>query len=306
MRIAAYGFLFIRVIMNKKGGMTMPKLLWTIIAVAIVIPLCIVLFGRTTLNEAVAGLNAPQAVTKPVEKSKPVEQPTVVEKPVQKTTPKKAPAKKKVVKKKQQPKPVIVIDPSHQQFKDVSLEYVAPNSNVKRAKQLASATGVVTAQKEYHVTMTMAKKLRTQLEKKGYKVVFTRAKHDVQLSNRVRAKRANKANAQLVISLHADGGKYYQRGFYVMTASKKATPKYYEQSKRQAKRIVKAVAKHDKIFSKGQFEREDITLFNYTKAPAVSIQLGFLTNVKDDQKLANDKYLETLAKWIAAGVKPAK
>lgn len=278
----------------------MPKLLWTIIAVAIVIPLSIVLFGRTTLNEAVAGLNAPQAVTKPVEKSKPVEQPAVVEKPVQKTTP------KKVVKKKQQPKPVIVIDPSHQQFKDVSLEYVAPNSNVKRAKQLASATGVVTAQKEYHVTMTMAKKLRTQLEKKGYKVVFTRVKHDVQLSNRVRAKRANKANAQLVISLHADGGKYYQRGFYVMTASKKATPKYYEQSKRQAKRIVKAVAKHDKIFSTGQFEREDITLFNYTKAPAVSIQLGFLTNVKDDQKLANDKYLETLAKWIAAGVKPAK
>lgn len=286
--------------------MALPKVLWTLIAVAIVIPLCIVLFGRTTLNEAIAALDTPRVVTKPVDKPTVAAQPVVVEKPIQEKKPEKELAKKQPVKKHQQKKPVIVIDPSHQQFKDVSLEYVAPNSKVKRAKQLASATGVVTAQKEYRVTMTMAKKLRTQLEKKGYQVVLTRSKHDVQLSNHTRAKRANKANPQLIMSLHADGGKYYQRGFYVMTASEKATPEYYKQSQRQAKRILKSVAKHDKIFYPGQFEREDITLFNYAKAPAVSIQLGFLTNVKDDQKLASDAYLETLAKWIAAGVKEAK
>lgn len=291
----------------------MRKIWWTLLVIAIVIPLCVVLFGRTTINNAILGLeDKPQVETAPIKEEpipapQQVEQPVVVEEPKTDEAPKKAPAKKKSVKKsKKDHKPVIVIDPSHQMFKDVSLEYVAPNSKVKRAKQLASATGVVTAQKEYRLTMNMAKKLRTQLEKKGYKVVFTRAKEDVQLSNRARAKRANKAEAELIISLHADGGKSYQRGFYVLTASKKAMPTFYHQSTNQAARILKSVAKHDKIYAPGQFERNDIALFNYAKAPGVSIQLGFLTHAKDDQKLARDAYLDKLAKWIAAGVKSAK
>lgn len=290
--------------------MMMRKISLTLIAVAVLIPLCILSLQRPMLTGALNDLTTNQVVEKSATQSQVAQQPTVIEKkPTEVKTPKERPKKtvekKKNVKKKPS-KRIIVIDPSHQQLKDVSLEYVAPKSDVKRAKQLASATGVVTAQKEYRLTMTMAKKLKKQLQKKGYKVVLTRTKHDVNISNKQRAKKANEIKADLVISLHADGGKSYQRGFYVMTASKKATPAYYKQSKRQATAILKAVAKHEKIYYPGAFEREDVALFNYAKAPALSIQLGFLTNVKDDQKLASDAYLDILVKWIANGVKTAK
>ncbi|WP_139992407.1 N-acetylmuramoyl-L-alanine amidase [Kurthia sp. Dielmo] len=204
-------------------------------------------------------------------------------------------------------KPVIVIDASHQRTKDLTTEPIAPKSTERRAKQLASAIGVVTKQKEYHVTMNYAKALRTQLEEKGYKVVLTRSAHDVKLSNKERAKVANKARATLVISLHADGGKSYQNGFYIMSPSKKSTTsKRYKESNQQANAILKKVSTKGKVFSTGHFYREDLALFNYTKAPAISIQLGFLTNVKDDKKLADNVYMEKLVKRIANGIQAAK
>lgn len=279
----------------------MQKLHLALLAVAVLIPLAFLTLLQPVWKDSLATLDKGRVLVakpeKPViikqvepKKDKPVTKKPVVSK-----------EKKKVIK------PVIVIDASHQRTKDLATEPIAPKSTERRAKQLASATGVVTKQKEYRVTMTYAKALRTQLEKKGYKVVLTRSAHDVKLSNKERAKLANKARATLFISLHADGGKSYQNGFYIMSPSKKSTTsKRYKQSKQQANAILKTVAVKGKVFSTGHFYREDLALFNYAKAPAISIQLGFLTNAKDDKKLADDAYVKKLTKRIANGIQDAK
>lgn len=280
---------------------TIKKLYVTIFAVALLIPLVFILLLQPLFKESLAALDKGNMLVAKPEKNISVKPET--------SKPKKLVTKKPVVtkEKKKVIKPVIVIDASHQKNKDLATEPIAPKSTEKRAKQLASATGIVTKQKEYRVTMNYAKALRTQLEEKGYKVVLTRSAHDVKLSNKERAKVANKARATLVISLHADGGKSYQNGFYIMSPSKKSTTsKRYKKSNQQANAILKKVSTKGKVFSTGHFYREDLALFNYTKAPAISIQLGFLTNVKDDKKLADNVYMEKLVKRIANGIQAAK
>ncbi len=279
----------------------MQKLHLALLTVAVLIPLAFFTLLQPVWKDSLATLDKEHVLVAKLEKN-------VIIKQVESKKNKQG-AKKSVVskEKKKISKPVIVIDASHQRTKDLTTEPIAPKSTERRAKQLASAIGVVTKQKEYHVTMNYAKALRTQLEEKGYKVVLTRSAHDVKLSNKERAKVANKARATLVISLHADGGKSYQNGFYIMSPSKKSTTsKRYKKSNQQANAILKKVSTKGKVFSTGHFYREDLALFNYTKAPAISIQLGFLTNVKDDKKLADNVYMEKLVKRIANGIQAAK
>lgn len=279
----------------------MQKLHLALLTVAVLIPLAFFTLLQPVWKDSLATLDKEHVLVAKPEKN-------VIIKQVESKKDKQG-AKKSVVskEKKKISKPVIVIDASHQRTKDLTTEPIAPKSTERRAKQLASAIGVVTKQKEYRVTMNYAKALRTQLEEKGYKVVLTRSAHDVKLSNKERAKVANKARATLVISLHADGGKSYQNGFYIMSPSKKSTTsKRYKESNQQANAILKKVSTKGKVFSTGHFYREDLALFNYTKAPAISIQLGFLTNVKDDKKLADNVYMEKLVKRIANGIQAAK
>lgn len=279
----------------------MQKLHLALLTVAVLIPLAFFTLLQPVWKDSLATLDKEHVLVAKPEKN-------VIIKQVESKKDKQG-AKKSVVskEKKKISKPVIVIDASHQRTKDLTTEPIAPKSTERRAKQLASAIGVVTKQKEYHVTMNYAKALRTQLEEKGYKVVLTRSAHDVKLSNKERAKVANKARATLVISLHADGGKSYQNGFYIMSPSKKSTTsKRYKKSNQQANAILKKVSTKGKVFSTGHFYREDLALFNYTKAPAISIQLGFLTNVKDDKKLADNVYMEKLVKRIANGIQAAE
>ncbi len=279
----------------------MQKLHLALLTVAVLIPLAFFTLLQPVWKDSLATLDKEHVLVAKPEKN-------VIIKQVESKKDKQG-AKKSVVskEKKKISKPVIVIDASHQRTKDLTTEPIAPKSTERRAKQLASAIGVVTKQKEYHVTMNYAKALRTQLEEKGYKVVLTRSAHGVKLSNKERAKVANKARATLVISLHADGGKSYQNGFYIMSPSKKSTTsKRYKESNQQANAILKKVSTKGKVFSTGHFYREDLALFNYTKAPAISIQLGFLTNVKDDKKLADNVYMEKLVKRIANGIQAAK
>ncbi|MFD2868843.1 N-acetylmuramoyl-L-alanine amidase [Kurthia populi] len=279
----------------------MQKLHLALLTVAVLIPLAFFTLLQPVWKDSLVTLDKEHVLVAKPEKN-------VIIKQVESKKDKQG-AKKSVVskEKKKISKPVIVIDASHQRTKDLTTEPIAPKSTERRAKQLASAIGVVTKQKEYHVTMNYAKALRTQLEEKGYKVVLTRSAHDVKLSNKERAKVANKARATLVISLHADGGKSYQNGFYIMSPSKKSTTsKRYKKSNQQANAILKKVSTKGKVFSTGHFYREDLALFNYTKAPAISIQLGFLTNVKDDKKLADNVYMEKLVKRIANGIQAAK
>mgnify|MGYP002742140806 CR=1 FL=1 len=67
---------------------------------------------------------------------------------------------------------IICIDPGHQTKGNNELEAIAPNSTKKKAKVTTGTRGVVTKKYESELMLEIALKLKTSLEKKGYKVII--------------------------------------------------------------------------------------------------------------------------------------
>ena len=283
----------------------MKKIPIVLVVCSVLFPLLFVLFSTEQTKEAISQLKQPAVETKEeaVMPEKVEQLPKKSEQVERREEPSRPQKKQKVA----QGKPIIILDPGHQKNADLTKEDISPKSNKQRAKQLPSAIGINTKKKESIVTLQFAKKLQKELGKKGYEVVLTRTKHDVQLSNKERALIANEKQAMYVITLHADAGESSRRGFYVATPAKQAvTQKNYKESEKLAVGVLRAVSKEDRVFEKGIFYRNENTIFNWSTAPSISIQLGFLSNVKDDEKMSNAIYLNELAKWIARGVPKAK
>lgn len=210
---------------------------------------------------------------------------------------------KKGVKNRGQYK--IAIDAGHQQRANSATEPVGPGSKTKKAKVSGGAVGVVTKTPEYKLTLQVAKKLKKELEEKGYQVYMIRTKNNVNISNKQRAERANKSGADIYIRIHADASSSSSvRGASMLYPSKKNSyvKNLSKSSKKLSNCILKSYCKKTGIKSRGLFTRDDLTGTNWSKMPVTLIEMGFLTNSAEDrymQKAANQK---KMAAGIANGV----
>ena len=119
-------------------------------------------------------------------------------------------------------KSLVCIDPGHQLKGNSGLEPVAPGSNVRKAKVSSGTRGVATKKNEYQLTLEVGLKLRDALKAKGYPVYMIRETHDVNISNKERAEKANSMGCEAYIRIHADGiNNSSTNGVSVLTASAK-------------------------------------------------------------------------------------
>ncbi|MGG0657560.1 N-acetylmuramoyl-L-alanine amidase family protein [Rummeliibacillus pycnus] len=200
---------------------------------------------------------------------------------------------------------VITIDPGHQQRANIEQEPVAPGSSETKYKATVGSLGVVTKKPEYAITLEFSKMLQKDLKKKGYQVVLTRNSNDVDLSNRDRAKIANKNHSELFIRVHADGAENPNaKGFSIITPSNNNpyTKGVFKESQKASKTIVQHVGKEFPLYQNGISYRADLSGFNWSKVPVILLELGYITNPQDDQNLSDKKYLEKLTSSIAKGV----
>ena len=49
-------------------------------------------------------------------------------------------------------------------------------------------------------------------------------------------------------------------------------------------------------------EREDLTGFNWSEVPVILVEMGFLSNSEEDEKMSTDSYREKLAEGISNGI----
>ncbi len=200
---------------------------------------------------------------------------------------------------------IIAIDAGHQQHANSATEPVGPGSKTKKAKVSGGAVGVATKTPEYKLTLQVAKKLKKELEEKGYQVYMVRTKNNVNISNKQRAERANKSGADIYIRIHADASSSSSvRGASMLYPSLKNpyVKNLSKSSKKLSNCILKSYCKKTGIKSRGLFTRDDLTGTNWSKIPVTLIEMGFLTNSAEDrymQKTANQK---KMAVGIANGV----
>lgn len=201
---------------------------------------------------------------------------------------------------------VITIDPGHQAHQDLRPEKIGPKSRGTKPRVSSGTQGVVTRIPEYKFTLRVAKKLRTQLKARGYKVYMTRTKNNVSISNVQRAKIANKHHSDLYIRIHADGASNRsQHGVSVLCMSKNNpnNGRLHAKSYRLSKDILNQVCKKTgarKI--RVDDSRDDLSGNNWCKCPVSLIECGFMSNPTEDRRLAKDSYQKKIAAGIANGI----
>ena len=200
---------------------------------------------------------------------------------------------------------VVCLDPGHQTKGNPALEEIAPNSDKKKAKVTTGTRGVVTKKYESELMLEIALKLKTSLESKGYKVIMTRTKNDVDISNKERAIFANDNKADVYIRLHADGSENKNAaGASVLTSSPKNTytTKVHKESEKFSKILLEEYVKATGAKNRGLIYRDDLTGTNWATVPNTLIELGFMSNAEEDKELSEKDYQDKIVKGLVNGI----
>lgn len=206
--------------------------------------------------------------------------------------------------KKRRSQITIGIDPGHQQGGDLSKEANGPGSRVKKYKVSYGTSGRYSKIPEYQVTLAVGKKLQKELKVRGYNVVMTRTKNNVNISNKNRALKLNKS-CDIAVRLHCDGAGASAHGAS-MQCSSKNNPYYigklYSQCNKLSKSILNAYCKKTGISKIGTVYRDDLTGTNWSTIPVTLIEMGFMTNRNDDLYMSKSANQTKMAKGIADGI----
>ena len=194
---------------------------------------------------------------------------------------------------------LICIDAGHQATPNTDTEPVGPGAEDKKAKVSAGNTGVTTGTEEYELNLEVALKLQSALEARGYTVKMIRTSNDVDISNAARAELANSDKADAFIRIHTNASG-------VMTVCQTKDNPYnadiYDSCKRLSADVLSGMAAATGANSEGVWETDSMSGINWCKVPVTIVEIGYMTNSEEDQKLVTSDYQNLLAKGIADGI----
>lgn len=200
----------------------------------------------------------------------------------------------------------VAIDAGHQKKGNPAKEPIGPGAKQKKAKVSSGATGTSTGIPEYKLTLKMAKKLKKELLSRGYKVKLIRTKHNVNISNSRRAKIANKAGADVFIRLHANASTN-SRVKGALTISPTRNNRYcksiYKKCRSLSKAVLSEFCEGTGAKNRGVMYTDTMSGINWSKVPVTIVEMGFLSNPKEDKKMNRSvRYQNKMAKGMANGI----
>ncbi|MGW7194356.1 N-acetylmuramoyl-L-alanine amidase, partial [Streptomyces sp. NPDC054838] len=211
----------------------------------------------------------------------------------------------------------VVIDPGHNTGNfDHTTEIdrqVDIGTNLKECDTTGTTTNSGYMEAEF--TMDVSRRLRTVLEAKGLKVVFT---HETDRAwgpcIDERARIGNEAKADAVVSVHADGVSEGSRGYHVILpaevkSGKADTAKIVEPSRMLGERIASNFARTTGFSpanylggGTGLVIRDDLGGLNLSTRPKVFIECGNMRDSKDAAQLKSPQWRQKAAQGIADGI----
>jgi len=199
---------------------------------------------------------------------------------------------------------VIAIDAGHQAKGDSAKEPIGPGSPIEKAKVTTGATGTKTHTAESLINLSVAVKLRKELESRGASVVMVRTTQEVNISNAERAALANGANADLFIRLHCDSNvSHALSGLSTLVPKPNTwTRPIVAESRKAGGYVQAAVIEETRAKSRGVVSRSDLSGFNWSQVPTVLVEMGFLSNSEEDLRLGTPVYQQKLAFGLANGI----
>ena len=152
----------------------------------------------------------------------------------------------------------------------------------------------------------MAKKLKKELVKRGYKVIMVRTKNNVKLSNVDRAKVANRNKADAFIRIHANSsnnsGVKGALTIAPQSSNKYMTKKNRRDSQKLSKKVLTAFCKATGAKNRGVMYTNTMTGINWCKVPVTIVEMGFMSNPSEDRRMARASYQKKIVKGISDGI----
>ena len=202
-------------------------------------------------------------------------------------------------------RPVVVLDPGHDQHANLASEPIGPGSSVRKIKDGGGTRGVVTGLPEAVLNLRVALRLRPLLERVGVRVVMTRTEtRGKSMGNIARARIANRAHAALFLRIHADGSADpSQQGTHTLYPAfhRGWTDDIYAESLRAARLVQAQDVRALGFPDDGLQPRADYTGFNWANVPAILVEMGFMTNPTEDRLLATPLYEQRAAVGLCRG-----
>ena len=200
---------------------------------------------------------------------------------------------------------LVAVDAGHQSRANTQKEPNGPGSSEKKVKVTGGTQGKFTGQTEYELNLAVAKKLKTVLEKRGYKVLMIRESNDVNISNVERTQIANKKKADVFIRIHANGSDSSGANG-AMTICQTSQNPYckatYKKSRKLSDCVLNGIVKNTGCRKEGVWETDTMTGINWCQVPVTIVEMGYLSNQKEDRLLATDSYRKKMAVGIADGI----
>lgn len=160
---------------------------------------------------------------------------------------------------------------------------------------------------EKDINLSISKKTKKYLEKKGIRVVMTRDKDESlaegENGNRkvqdmkARVKRINDTKPDLAVSIHQNS--YHEESIHG------AQVFYYEHSEsgeKDARMLQEALLAVDPDNTRQVKANTTYYLLKRTEVPILIVECGFLSNQEEAEKLASEDYQKEIAKAIANGI----
>jgi N-acetylmuramoyl-L-alanine amidase len=199
---------------------------------------------------------------------------------------------------------LICLDPGHGTPPAIGrqTEPIGPGSSVRKIKDGGGANG------EAAVALAIAKKTRTLLLRRGYRVAMTRTGSVFRYGsggNVARAKFCNRRHAGLMLRIHADGSTdTSKRGLSTLYPAfhRGWTDDIYASSLRAARLVQRSTVATTGARDLGLVRRSDLTGFNWANVPAILVETGFMSNPSERRLLQSSAYQWKVARGFTAGV----
>lgn len=200
---------------------------------------------------------------------------------------------------------LICIDPGHQLKGNSSKEPLGPGSSEMKAKVSSGTAGNTTGYEEYKLNLVVSKKLEAELNARGYTVIMTREVNEVDISNSERSAVANDALADAFIRIHANSSADTSVNgveTICMTSDNKFNGNLYTESRKLSDCVLDNVVSRTGAKKRYVWETDTMTGINWAEVPVTILEMGYMSNEKEEKLLLDEDYQNKIVLGIADGI----